>query len=1197
MAYRPGGVDPDEIRVAFESLQGVRSAQELGQLIDTLPVLSTPIFHARLRSELHRQIDEHGEPHPHFIQVYDYLFASLHHRIHARLVESARPPAEAPTRPGPVEVFAPPYFLRLTAELGGQLPKAEGPTLNPANDAAEIRAEIEAVVGRGVDLPEHEPSASSHWSTVLVACASCRHVRLKVCAYGIDLSQSPALVEPLRDGRLNNFDCPTCSGVLCFPLRVWVQDGPGAGDELAALSCAWRLSDSKFIYQVPPGTPKVEQNNYVLEVRFDKLLQRLGWRHIQAPADESPKVTHLSFAVAYSTNEVSEYIRRMTDAEPTIPFAMEIMILELTRKLKSGLLPIYDVVDHIRQTVGAAAQDWPVVVPENLRASSRDPHNYLVLCLTAEAAAEARKCSHAERALLAARTFSGFFSMGKVALAEAALARAEDFLKKAQVSDPAYSASTLGIEEARSHLFSFIGRHAEADQARGQVGSSPLLAGDTLTLRLIRQHLKSQEALSLKRQGRLAEALKMFPESISTLELIESDAASSEEDPNGNLALIRHQLSGDLANCAAVLITLGEYLETVDKLKELIAGGAEPEEAARQLESNGMEPDDLLVARDAIQVLQQMYPSGFTPETLFEDGRQLLVRALELSEGGQGWEFAGIQAHRLAGLLHDHLNEPEAAQEMMLKAIDYASRVGDHVRVSTGHFFLANLAINQDDGPKALEHLLVSAREEIKQQVGSGYYARPKGMRLGLSDAAMRAASLGGDPRVAIIIAESLKVPTTAATMLSGLPLRPGATGEHLDGEILNELLSRRESLRIEISRGREDDAGVGEELRQIELKIETEHKASSLLDLRFTRWVDATNLDVSDLYSLLRRLRRLGPRTTLLGILPIGRTVWTYAVWDDGCLLSEQSLPMFDGQPPPDFVGPSESREVWEPEYLEQLAVALLEPLGARLSELGPADRLIISTSDPLALVPFSALPYKGSPLCEHVCISQTQGVGMLEACLDRADSNFNSVLCVGNPSRPDLEDLPEAHREAVTVAGRFRESGKQSVLLAWDEATVPNLKVEAERYDVLHFACHADVATAPGEQSSLMLAPDLNAQDSGDFSEDRILSELTLRKGGLVNLAGCQTGVQNSFRGFLLGGLVPTFLIAGAGSVIGSLWDLDDGGAATFQIEFYRLLLSGRSAAESLAETQRACLRGEFGPAMRDVRMWAGYALYGVG
>ena len=58
MAQRPGGVDSAEIRAGFESLQRVRSARELEQMIDDLPVLSAPIFHSRLRYELHLQMRE-----------------------------------------------------------------------------------------------------------------------------------------------------------------------------------------------------------------------------------------------------------------------------------------------------------------------------------------------------------------------------------------------------------------------------------------------------------------------------------------------------------------------------------------------------------------------------------------------------------------------------------------------------------------------------------------------------------------------------------------------------------------------------------------------------------------------------------------------------------------------------------------------------------------------------------------------------------------------------------------------------------------------------------------------------------------------------------------------------------------------------------------------------------------------------------
>jgi tetratricopeptide (TPR) repeat protein len=1197
MSYRPGGVDADEIRAGFESLQRVSSVGEIERLIDDMPVLSTPIFHARLRYELHRQLHEYGTPHPHFIQVYDYLFMSLHHRLHRRLVESApaRASGRAPSKP--VKAFAPPYFLELAAQLGDHLPSVEGATLNPATDPAAVQAEVETFVGRGTTLPDYQPSAGSYWNLILVSCASCRHTRLKTCAYGIDLSQSPTLVESLRDGSLNNSECPVCSEVLCFPLRVWVQDGPGSGDGVAALSCAWRIFGSKLIYQVPPGTPKIEQNNYILEVRFDKLLQRLGWHYSQAVAGENPREPLLSLAVAYTADEVSEYIRRMTDPGPAIPFAMEVSTLELARKLKSGLLPIYDVQDHIRKIVGAAARDWPVVFPEDQLASSRDPHNYLVLCLTAEAVAEARKLSHAVRALLAARTSSGFFSLNEVALTEAALARADDFLKNAHVNDPDHPAATLCVAQARSQLFSFLDRHAEAEQARSQIGNSPLLAGDALALRLARQQLKSQEALSLKRQGRLAEALKLYPECVTTLESMEADATSPEHDSSGILALIRHLLSGDLANWGAILITLGDRLEATGKMHELITGGAEPDEVVRAMKAAHVEPDDLPATAEAIAVLEEMFIPGINHKTLFELGRLLLDKALNLSEDGEEWEFAGIQAHHLASLLHFHLGESEAAQEHMRKAINYASRVGDHSHVSTGHFFFAELARQQDNGPEALNHLLASAREEIRYQVGSGYYAQPKGMRLTLSDAALRSVALGGDARLAIMVAESLKVPTTAATMVSGFPSGQGAPVEHPEQVLLDGLLARRESLRIETNRGHQVEADASEELRQIELEIEEKRRALSLRDSRFIRWVDATNLDVSAPRALLRRLERLGPQTTLLGVLPIGRSVWTYAVWDDGYILSEQPLPPLDGHLPPDYVSPSEQRETWEQEYLEQLAAAIINPLEARLAGLGPDDRLIISTSDPLAFVPFSALPYRGRPLCEHVRISQTHGIGILESCLNRAENGFDSVLCVGNPSRPDRPEISETHLEVVTVAGLFRESGKQAVSLAWDLATVPNLKAEAGQCDVLHFACHAEVASTPGVSSRLLLTPDLNMQDSGDLSEDRILSELPLREGCPVNLVGCRTGVQSNSKVFLLGGLVPSFLIAGAGSVIGSLWELDDGGAATFQIEFYRLLVNGKRPAESLAETQRACLRGDLGPAMRDVSMWAGYALYGVG
>src|SRR5207248_98487 len=157
------------------------------------------------------------------------------------------------------------------------------------------------------------------------------------------------------------------------------------------------------------------------------------------------------------------------------------------------------------------------------------------------------------------------------------------------------------------------------------------------------------------------------------------------------------------------------------------------------------------------------------------------------------------------------------------------------------------------DGAEALSHLLASAREELRDQVGKGYYAQPKGIRLTLSDAALRSVALGGDARVAIMIAESLKAATTAARLMSGMPVQPGGQNINPSLNHLDELLARRESLRIEANQDPHDDVNFNEDLRQLESEIERERKAASLRDSRFTRWVDATSLDVSDPQAFLR--------------------------------------------------------------------------------------------------------------------------------------------------------------------------------------------------------------------------------------------------------------------------------------------------------------------------------------------------------
>ncbi len=180
--------------------------------------------------------------------------------------------------------------------------------------------------------------------------------------------------------------------------------------------------------------------------------------------------------------------------------------------------------------------------------------------------------------------------------------------------------------------------------------------------------------------------------------------------------------------------------------------------------------------------------------------------------------------------------------------------------------------------------------------------------------------------------------------------------------------------------------------------------------------------------------------------------------------------------------------------------------------------------------------------------------------------------------------------------MADMFISMGKEARILEGAHATVSALRHAVREADVIHIACHTGVRTS-SSTPILLLAPDIVGRDSGELSEDRILTEFLLHSGCFVNLAGCVTAAQAELSTPIMNGLVPAFLIAGAGSVLASVWPIRDERAAQFQMEFYQQLLQGGRPAECLAATQRRCITGELGPTMREGENWAAYVLYGAG
>ena len=94
------------------------------------------------------------------------------------------------------------------------------------------------------------------------------------------------------------------------------------------------------------------------------------------------------------------------------------------------------------------------------------------------------------------------------------------------------------------------------------------------------------------------------------------------------------------------------------------------------------------------------------------------------------------------------------------------------------------------------------------------------------------------------------------------------------------------------------------------------------------------------------------------------------------------------------------------------------------------------------------------------------------------------------------------------------------------------------------------------------------------------------------IVTLSGCHTSGGFTHLGEGTFGLARALLVAGARSVVTSLWDVDDRSAQLFMVTFYKHLRDGRPRDESLRLTRRHMREEGFGHRDRS-----GFVLTGLG
>jgi CHAT domain-containing protein len=271
----------------------------------------------------------------------------------------------------------------------------------------------------------------------------------------------------------------------------------------------------------------------------------------------------------------------------------------------------------------------------------------------------------------------------------------------------------------------------------------------------------------------------------------------------------------------------------------------------------------------------------------------------------------------------------------------------------------------------------------------------------------------------------------------------------------------------------------------------------------------------------------------------------------------------------------------------LRRLYDWLIRPVRSRL---GPRDTpLVILADGEIAGVPFAALlNSEGRYLVEDYPIRYAATLADAARPVPASRGPAGPVLLVADPAfdqlrHPTLDRLGGARTEVDSLQRLFPVRVRLDDVHATREAFAE----KAQSASLIHYAGHAIFDDARPERSFLVLA---GADTTGRLAAESVSG---MRLGGvrLVVLSACRTLRSRGGRSGGFAGLSGALLSAGAGGVVGSLWQVSDGRAQPLMMAFHREYQKNHGdAALALREAQVQMLRsgGSLGT-------WAGFRYAG--
>ncbi len=267
--------------------------------------------------------------------------------------------------------------------------------------------------------------------------------------------------------------------------------------------------------------------------------------------------------------------------------------------------------------------------------------------------------------------------------------------------------------------------------------------------------------------------------------------------------------------------------------------------------------------------------------------------------------------------------------------------------------------------------------------------------------------------------------------------------------------------------------------------------------------------------------------------------------------------------------------------------------PVGEILSRLHEQGKrhLCINPHGPLHFFPFHVLPYGNGLLADDWTVTYMPNLALLDPARRQVPVRDIPVTSFGiefKNGRPHgLPVLPGAEAEATVVARAFKDKGSNVPALLAEAATETALRNAFLNARRIHLATHGLHAVSAPSFQRVYVSPD--ADNDGILYAYELL-RLDLRGLDLLTLSACETALGRVDLGDNLRGLSANALVAGAATIIGTLWPVDNTAARAFFGSLYGELAKGTTKLEAfrIAQSFTRSLR----PQYRD---WAAFSYMG--